>query len=164
MAEYENHPPISNFNGVSGSALGLGIASTALGLANGGMGLLGLGGYGSRTQYVTKDEAELQSQLAGKDSEIALLKSEQNTEIKMTEVYRQAHSEIAALRDKFEAAQKEQYGINTQQAVWNATNMGMVGCLQKQVEQLQGMTKLYIPSENVTPAPMDKYNSWTAPT
>lgn len=160
MAEYDHNNYASK--GFAGAALGTGIAGLSLGVLNGGAGLLGLGGMGHN--FVTKDEAALQHQLAGKDSEIALLKSEQNTEIKMTEVYRQAHNEIAALRDKLEAAQKEQYGINTQQAVWNATNTGMVGCLQKQVEQLQGMTKLFIPSDRVTPTPMDKFNSWTAPT
>lgn len=50
------------------------------------------------------------------------------------------------------------------QAVYNATNTATLGCLQSQVAQLQGMTKMVIPKTSVCPEPMDRFNSWAAPT
>lgn len=120
------------------------------------------------TQYVTKEEADLQHQLSAKDSEIALLKADQASEIKMTEVYRQAHDEIVALREKVDANQKEQYGINTAQAVINAQVASNIAVDQNNIAAIQktldGITKTIIPIGNVCPEPMKAYNSWTAPT
>ena len=50
------------------------------------------------------------------------------------------------------------------QAVYNATNTATISCIQGQIAQLQGLTKVVIPIANVCPEPMAKYNSWTAPT
>ena len=50
------------------------------------------------------------------------------------------------------------------QAVHNATNDAVLGCLQGQVAQLQGLTKTIVPAANICPTPMPQYNSWTAPT
>lgn len=126
------------------------------------------GGMGMPSQYVTKEEAELQHQLSAKDSEIALLKADQASEIKMTEVYRQAHDEIVALRDKVDANQKEQYGINAAQAVINAQVASNIAVDQNNIASIQktlcDLTKTIIPITNVCPEPMKAYNSWTAPT
>lgn len=43
-------------------------------------------------------------------------------------------------------------------------NNGLIGCLQNQVATLMGMTKTVIPDDNICPPPMQRYNSWTAPT
>ena len=41
---------------------------------------------------------------------------------------------------------------NTQvQAVWNATQIGTIGCIQNQIAQLQSLTKLVVPNANVMP-------------
>lgn len=40
----------------------------------------------------------------------------------------------------------------------------LAACIQQQVAALQGLTKLVVPKESVCPEPMDRYNSWTAPT
>lgn len=37
------------------------------------------------------------------------------------------------------------------QAVWNATQQGLIGCIQGQVAQLQQMTQLVIPNKSVMP-------------
>ena len=120
------------------------------------------------TQYVTKEEADLQHQLSAKDSEIALLKADQASEIKMTEVYRQAHNEIAALREKVDANQKEQYGINTAQAVVNAQVAANIAVDQTNIAAIQktlgDLTKTIIPIGNVCPEPMPAKNAWEAPT
>lgn len=37
------------------------------------------------------------------------------------------------------------------QSVWNATQQGLIGCIQGQVAQLQSMTQLVIPNKSVMP-------------
>ena len=57
--------------------------------------------------------------------------------------------------------------INAQlcsQAVINAQVTANLSCLQNTVATLSGMTKTVIPIANVCPEPMQRYNSWTAPT
>lgn len=154
MADIEN---THNRNGTITAALTTGIIGTAgaaLGaMANNG----GLGGlFGGGTQYATKESVDNAIILAQKDSEIALLKSEANTENKITEVYER-------IMLKVNANHEEQNAINMQQAVYNSTANANVSVLQNQVQQLMGMTALYIPAAKVTPAPMPQYNSWTAP-
>lgn len=48
------------------------------------------------------------------------------------------------------------------QAVWNATQQGIIGCLQGQIAQLQSMTKLVIPNSSVSPGwgPMDMFPAY----
>lgn len=65
----------------------LGAVGSALGALNSGLGLVGgMNPHGSISNYVTKDELKYVQELAAKDCEIALLKSEQNTEIKIADV------------------------------------------------------------------------------
>lgn len=139
----------------------IGGISTLLGAVHGGL-------PGGSTQYVTKEEAELQHTIASKDSEIALLKAESDSEQKMISVYRQAHDEIAALREKVDANQKEQYGVNTAQAVINAQVASNIAVSQNNIASIQAtlgqLTKTIIPIGNVCPEPMPLKNSWTAPT
>ena len=113
--------------GVGGAGLGLGIAGTALGLMSGGLGNI-LGGVGGRLtdltsvadtamclgdHYLTKSEAELYRQIAAKDSELSLVKSEQNTEIKIADVYER-------IMTKLNAEVREQRDWNANQSVINA--------------------------------------------
>jgi hypothetical protein len=51
-----------------------------------------------------------------------------------------------------------------QQAVVNTQITANLACLQNTVATLSGLTKTVIPIDNVCPAPMPQYNSWTAPT
>ena len=148
--------------GVAGSGLGLGIAGTALGLLNGGFGNLigafsGNAGVCSDNMPITRYELEMENKIVGKDSEIALLKSEKYTDEKIIEAYKDLAGQINAFK-------AEQSAFNTQQAVYNATNTGAISCLQGQVAQLQGLTKLIVPASSVCPQPMPLHNSWTAPT
>ena len=40
-----------------------------------------------------------------------------------------------------------------QQNVYNATNTAAIGCIQAQIAQLQGLTKVVIPAANICPSP-----------
>lgn len=159
--------------GVAGAGLGLGIAGTALGILNGGAGLLGahMANAGcnpaaacSENQPVNRYEMTLTQEISAKDGEIALLKSERYTDERLVEVYKDLNSQINAVNEKIQANRDEQNAVNCQQAVFNGTMTSTVGCLQQQIACLQSLTKVVIPKDNICPEPMDRYNSWTAPT
>jgi len=126
----------------------LGIIGTALG---GLSALGGLGGMmahaapmdGSNT-YVTRYEMQMAQQLAAKDSEIALIKSEQNTEVKIADVYERIMTRVNA--DK-----NEQNAINMNQAVLNATQTGAIASIQRQVDILNCLTKVVVPNSSICP-------------
>lgn len=153
------------YNGIATGGLVTGIAGSTLGVLNT---LAGHAAAGSKAEYVTKGEAEMMHQLSAKDSEIALLKADQASEIKMTEVYRQNHAELKELEKEMREMQKEQYSINSQQMVVNAQVAANMAVAQNNIaavqEQLGNLTKCIIPITNVCPEPMKAYNSWTAPT
>ena len=44
------------------------------------------------------------------------------------------------------------------------TNTATINCISGQIAQLMSLTKTIVPADNVCPAPMPQYNSWTAPT
>ena len=130
--------------GVAGSGLGLGIAGTALGVLNGGLGNLlnGMGGTGGcgNNQYINRYEMELENKIVNRDSEIALLKSNIYTDQKIADVYERLNTKIGGV----EAA------VNTQ-AVYNATMNGAINCMQGQIGQLFSLTKLVVPNTSVCP-------------
>ena len=95
----------------------------------------------------------MENKLVGKDSEIALLKSEKYTDEKIVDVYERLSSRINGVEQQVSA-----------QAVYNATANANIACIQNQVAQLQGLTKLIVPASSICPAPMPLHNSWTAPT
>ena len=139
--------------GVAGTGLGLGIAGTALGLLNGGN-LGGILGNGNHHQHcVTRYEADQAARIA-----------ELETEVKLRDANTYTLSEMNKMRNyvdsKFDS-------INAQlcsQAVINAQVTANLSCLQNTVNTLSGLTKTIIPIDNICPPPMERYNSWTAPT
>lgn len=129
--------------GVAGSGLGLGIAGTALGVLNGGLGNLfgGLGNCGcSENNLINRYELGLENKIVNKDTEIALLKSNIYTDQKIADVYERLNTKIGVV----------EAGINAQ-AVYNAANTATIGCIQGQVAQLFGLTKLVVPNTSVCP-------------
>ena len=50
------------------------------------------------------------------------------------------------------------------QSVVNANITANISCMQNAIAALNGLTKTVIPIGNVCPEPMQRYNSWTAPT
>lgn len=148
------------YNTIAGS---LGLASF-LGLGGNGNGN-GLNLFGNNRCgggcTVTAETLDMAMRIAAKDSEIALLKSEQNTEVKIADVYERILARINA--DKMEQA-----SINSAQAVANCQMSSAIAVLQNSYSCLQntvaGITKTVIPISSVCPQPMAQFNSWVAPT
>jgi len=123
--------------GVTLGAIGTGLG--ALSAAGGLAGLLGMAPQNSdpNEKPVTRYEMSLIRDAIAKDSEIAGLKAQIYTDNKIAVV----QGEISA------------------QAVWNATQEGIIRCQQERLAQLFSMTKLTIPNGNVSPGwgPVDVF-------
>lgn len=150
--------------GVAGTGLGLGIAGTALGLLNGGLGGLGgLGGFGTsavtaaaipamagyaaaRTGTCNEDhtvnryEASQAARIAELETEVKLRDANTYTDGKMLEMYQYIDGRLRGVE-----------GQMAQQAVYNATNTAALNCMQGQIAQLQSLTKMVIPNSSVCP-------------
>lgn len=147
--------------GVANAGLGFGIAGTVgtvVSLLGGGALLNSLNpryadGCCSENHVVTRYEAEQAGRIAKLEGELANKNAEIYTDKKSLELYQYIDNRLRGVE-----------GQLAQQAVYNATNNGMIDCLRNQVAALQGMTKTVIPDDNICPPPMPRYNSWTAPT
>lgn len=127
--------------GVAGSGLGLGIAGTALGLLNGGLGNMFSGvTMCPDNQSINRYELEMENKIVAKDSEIALLKSNIYTDQKIADIYERLNNKIAGV----------EAGINAQ-AVYNATTTATINCIQNQIACLQSITKVVVPNSSVCP-------------
>ena len=130
--------------GVAGSGLGLGIAGTALGVLNGGLGNILGTGYAncgcSENMMVNRYELNQESRIAKLETEVALRDANIFTDQKIADVYERLDSKIRGL----------EAGLNAQ-AVYNATNTATINCIQGQVAQLFGLTKLVVPNTSVCP-------------
>lgn len=102
---------------------------------------------------LSRYEADLIKQIGALETEVKFRDSSIYTDQKILEAYKDLSAKISA----HDAA-------IAQQAVYNATNTATIGCLSQQIAQLQGLTKIVIPSESICPKPMPLLNSWTAPT
>lgn len=136
-------------NGKGNLAVTLGGIGSYLGLVNNGLGLFngGMANSYHNTEggrYVTKDELDYVQTIAAKDSEIALLKSEQNTEIKIADVYERVMNKVLA-------NERAQSDVNAQQAVLNGVNTATMNCMQNNIAQLMSLTALRIPNTSVCP-------------
>ena len=124
---------------VGNAALTTGIIGTSLGAlssAGGLAGLLGLGPHNAPPpdpgdRPVTRYEMSLYQQIGDKNDEITLLKANQFTEMKADGLQAQISQQIA----------------------WNAAATANQGFLAQQIQQLQSITKLMIPSGNIVPPP-----------
>ena len=141
MAEYAT-------KGVAGSGLGLGIAGTALGLLNGGLGNILGGGWNngccSENTPVTRYELGLQQTIASQDSKISLLEADKYTDQKIADTYAVLDRRIREM----EAAQNK---VNMDQAVYNGVNTATLNCMQGQIAQLYSLTKFVVPNTSVCP-------------
>ena len=130
--------------GVAGAGLGLGIAGTALGLLNGGIPGL-LGGFGGAN--MCHENMPVNRYEAAQAARIAELE----TEVKLRDANTYTLGEINKVRDyvdrRFERVECQ---IN-QQAVYNATNNAALNCMQGQIAQLYGLTKLVVPNGSICP-------------
>ena len=132
--------------GVAGAGLGLGIAGTALGLLQGN-GLNGiLGGWGNGN-CVPSESMPVTRYDAGKDARIAELE----TEVKLRDANIYTDQKLGALRDYVDSKFAVVNDKLCAQAVHNATNDAVLGCMQGQIAQLMGLTKLVVPNASVCP-------------
>lgn len=130
-------------NGKASLGVTLGAIGTGLGALAGAGGLGALLGVNQQQNTdpnekpVTRYEMGLIRDALAKDAEIAALKGQLYTDGRIAGV----QAEISA------------------QAVWNATQEGIIRCQQERLAQLFGMTRLTIPNANVSPGwgPVDVY-------
>ena len=176
MATYDNEQK-TPATGVVGTVLGGTALALGAGLFSGGFG--GLFGNNSTQQ-----------QLSSLQMENAILKANAETDTKLVDVYTELRKQdktqdsvIAAIDKRLSAVEtaaplREQIVLGQVNAVAQslASNVAAINaniasntaalqceisCIQK---TLGGITATYVPASQVTPEPMSKYNSWTAPT
>lgn len=130
--------------GVGTAGLTTGIIGTALGAMNSGIipGLFGTGGNctNSDNMPVNRYEAAQNARIAQLETEVKLRDANTYTDQKILEVYRYFDGKLD--------------GVNAaicQQNVYNATNTAALGCIQGQVAQLMGLTKLVVPNSSICP-------------
>ena len=141
---------------VGNAGLATGIIGTTLGALNsaGGMDLLNFGPRRPRDEGdipVTRHDMGLYRELSEKDFKIASLEANKYTDQQVRELSDKMNAKIDAFAAqtgmRFDGVQQQ---LNAQ-AVWNATQQGLIGCIQGQVAQLQSMTQLVIPNRSVMP-------------
>ena len=144
--------------GVGNTALGLSIGALAGELLSGGLGNI-LGGTMNNNcgcsddHWVNRYEATQSARIA-----------ELETEVKLRDANTFTMAEMGKLRDYVD---RRFSGVEAQlcnQSVMNAQVTANISCMQNNIATLMGLTKTIIPIDNVCPAPMPQFNSWTAPT
>lgn len=177
--------------GVAGSGLGLGIAGTALGVlasAQNGNGLLGglFGGNNGCNQAIAERDAVIARLTSEKYTDTAVLSLRDKLEklvddaaaqtVKNDKAIATNAQEIACLQRQIDteakwsrenAALREQIMEGKIAAVAQAATTG-INNLGTSLAALQatvaGITATVVPKSAICPQPMDRYNSWTAPT
>lgn len=130
-------------NGKGNLGVTLGAVGTGLALLGGNGGLLGGllgGGTCHENMPINRYEATQQARIAELETEVKLRDANTYTDGKLNDLRNYVDAKFAVVNDKLCA-----------QAVHNATNDAVLGCLQGQVAQLQGLTKLVIPNGSVCP-------------
>lgn len=155
--------------GVAGAGLGLGIAGTALGLLNGGLGnvlgtvapkqsncnndmaiasLIGaLGGWNTsgnchENMLVNRYEAQQSARIAELETEVKLRDANAYTNGLMNDFRNYVDT-------KFATVEKEL----CDQRTYNAVNTATLNCISGQVAQLMALTKMVIPIASICPTP-----------
>lgn len=146
--------------GVAGSGLGLGIAGTALGVLNGGLGgILNMRTNAcncSEDHFVNRYEVGLEGRISTLEADKKLLEATIYTNDQLNKFRNYVDGRIAGVETRLNA-----------QDTYNATNTAAIGCINNQITSLLntvgGITKTVVPITAVCPEPMKLYNSWTAP-
>lgn len=128
--------------GVAGSGLGLGIAGTALGLLNGGLG--GLLGGGMRTAGALA-EGQL---CAGLMAEVGSLKAEKYADKNTADVYAALKADTNRLADKIGTIEKWQAAEMAAAPLREQLISQRLGCLERAVGQI---TVIRVPNSILTP-------------
>lgn len=145
--------------GVANAGLTTGIIGTALGVLNGGAGLLNnyaaapaaMAAVNADEHFVTRHELDLIRELQNKEGQVAILQSEKYTDQKLVEVYNALNAQDKAIRADVAANYREFRDFTDQQSTYNGVNTATLGCMQNQINQLLGLTKLVIPNGSCCP-------------
>ena len=135
--------------GVAGTALGLGAGALGLELLRGGLGGI-LGGNGccnTGCNTGCSENIAVNRYEAAKDARIAELE----TEVKLRDANFYTIGEIGKLRDYVDGKFAKVEGELCEQKVFNATQIGTISCIQGQIAQLMGLTKLVVPNGSICP-------------
>lgn len=134
---------IGNGGGILGGFGGGRTADAMAGMAAGaaGAGLMNGMGRCSESTPVTRYDLEWIQKLMAKDQELAIVKSEQNTEIKIADVYERVMKQVNQNR-------REQDAWNTAQAVNNTHMSDAIAALQASCASI---TKLVVPNSAICP-------------
>jgi hypothetical protein len=89
---------------------------------------------------VTRYEAGKDARIAELETEIKLRDANIYTDSKIADVYARLDAKIGCLENQL-----------CDQKVYNATNTAVIGCIQSQVAQLMGLTKLVVPNGSICP-------------
>ena len=148
-----------NTRGIATGGLTTGIIGTALGAMNSGI-LPGLFGGGWNNGGCNASEHLVNRYEAAQAARIAELE----TEVKLRDANTYTLTEMGKLRDYVDRRFEGVNAAINQQAVINAQVAANLGCMQQSISTLSGLTKTVIPIASICPEPMQRYNSWTAPT
>ena len=102
---------------------------------------------------VSRYEAGQSARIAELETEVKLRDANAYTDKKMLELYQYTDGRMRSIEEQL-----------CQQRVINAQTTANLSCMQNEIATLSGMTKTVIPIGNICPEPMQRYNSWTAPT
>jgi hypothetical protein len=152
-----------DINGKANAALTTGIigtVGTGLQMLNNCGGLLG-GLFGGGNCYnnngcntpITRYDQSINDKLTAVMNENSLLKANIYNDQKSLEMYQYVDGRLRSIEAQI-----------CQQNVVNAQVTANISCMQNAINTLSGLTKTVIPIDNVCPEPMQRYNSWTAPT
>lgn len=89
---------------------------------------------------VNRYEASQSARIAELETEVKLRDANIYTDSKIADVYGRLDAKIGMLEHQL-----------CDQKVYNATNTAVIGCIQNQVAQLMGLTKLVVPNGSVCP-------------
>lgn len=131
--------------GVAGTGLGLGAAALGLAVAQSGVlgNILNPGAAAAQSgdnATVNRYELSMVRELTNKDMEIAYLKGRDAAKSDTIELYRYIDGKFAAVEREL-----------CDQKVFNATQISTISCVQGQIAQLMGLTKLVIGNNSVCP-------------
>ena len=132
--------------GVGNAGLTTGIIGTSLGALNSGL-FNGLGGIFGGSNCGCSDNMAVNRYEAGQNARIAELE----TEVKLRDANFYTLSEMGKLRDYVDGKFAKVENELCDQRVFNATTVSTLSCVQGQVAQLMGLTKLVVPNTSVCP-------------
>lgn len=121
---------------------GMAAGAAGAGLMNGGIGRC------SENTPVTRYDLEWVQKLMEKDQALAILKSEQNTEVKIADVYERIMTRVNADRRDQDAWNAQQMVNNAQVSAAVAANATSIAALQNCCSQI---TKLVVPNSAICP-------------